>query len=410
MKKTQLIELFNNIKSTLVSFISITIFVCLGVAVYTGFSWTSNAIIENADNNLNETKFHDIQILFPYGVNEQDINNLKQIEGVDEIECSYSAYAYFELEDVSYQAKIIQLHNVIDLPFDIEGELPNKYDEIILDKNFAKTHNIKIGDEISFVGDNDGFSRSIASIINYEKDSDINGIDFSNDDKMAYLKTDRYKVKALASSSEFLNTNKNNYGISPINKMTLDCFIYMREDGFDESSFGGYTEILIRSDELRKYSLDDKEYTEVANKIVDDINDNLLHSLLEEKNDTMRDSIASIGLLSESKLEETKKEIEESEKLIIDGKAELSTKRDELNEALKKLEDSEALLANAQSQYSSQNEQFVYAQNIRDGLSSVSNASNNDIRSNFDDYLSKIDQGISFADANGLIDASSALV
>ena len=49
MKKTQIIELFSNIKATFMSFFAIMLFVILSVAVFAGISWTSSALQRAAD-------------------------------------------------------------------------------------------------------------------------------------------------------------------------------------------------------------------------------------------------------------------------------------------------------------------------------------------------------------------------
>ncbi len=42
MKKTQVIDLFKNVKSSIVSFVAIVIFVTLAVAVYLGLGWSGD--------------------------------------------------------------------------------------------------------------------------------------------------------------------------------------------------------------------------------------------------------------------------------------------------------------------------------------------------------------------------------
>ena len=50
MKKTQIIEVIKNIKKSSISFISIAVFVMLGIAIYTGVDWIGDSLIYSAEN------------------------------------------------------------------------------------------------------------------------------------------------------------------------------------------------------------------------------------------------------------------------------------------------------------------------------------------------------------------------
>ena len=62
MKRTQIRELFSNIKVTFVSFFSILMFVALGVGLFVGISWTAPALQSAADRVFDEGSFHDFSV------------------------------------------------------------------------------------------------------------------------------------------------------------------------------------------------------------------------------------------------------------------------------------------------------------------------------------------------------------
>ena len=79
MKKTQIIELFSNIKATFMSFCAIMLFVILSVGVFAGISWTSPALQRAADNVYDEGSLYDVEVQFPNGLTEDDMEKLKAI-------------------------------------------------------------------------------------------------------------------------------------------------------------------------------------------------------------------------------------------------------------------------------------------------------------------------------------------
>ena len=90
MKKTQLIEVFANIGATFVSFVSIAMFVAMGIAAYLGLQWSATALADSFERTFEQTHFHDIEIQIPYGLADDDIEAIKDLEGVEEVECGYT--------------------------------------------------------------------------------------------------------------------------------------------------------------------------------------------------------------------------------------------------------------------------------------------------------------------------------
>ena len=92
MKRTQWTALFADIRKTIVSFISIALFVALGIGVFLGIKWNEPAIAETSKQYYNDYSYHDLFITFPYGVTEDDLAAVKAIDGVADAEGSYSSH------------------------------------------------------------------------------------------------------------------------------------------------------------------------------------------------------------------------------------------------------------------------------------------------------------------------------
>ena len=359
MKKTQFIELLQTIKETIVSFISITMFVALSVGVFVGISWSSKAISESTTNALEARKARDIEILFPYGLDEADIDILAKQENVDEIVGSYTGYSFFEYEDATYQAKLFQIHDSIDLPLSIEGTLPKEFNEIGIDKTFANNYKIEIGDTIEFVSDvNNDEARALVKILDFDFDSD----DFANledksDNSMAYLKTNKFTVTAKMTSNDYLNTNPTTYGVALTNQLIVNCFVYLPKSAFDETSFAGYPQVIIRNNELSKYSTFSNEYKEKVKEFEEQLKE-CIDSLTSNKNKNIKTKISNIIDNAQDKLDNANIEIVNGEKQIAKGRKLLADGKVQLDALKTKLDDGEAQYGSAKEQLNTTNNLF----------------------------------------------------
>jgi len=272
MKRTQWIELLNNIKRKFVAFIAILIFSAFGIAFFFGLSWSESALVNSVYKIWNEQNGHDFEILFPYGFDEEEIQKINQISGVSQIECGYCAYQYFISDGLKNQAKILSVPRNIDVLFDIEGVLPSESDEIAIDEYWAKENNISIGDKITFLPDNTEKAHLLSNLL--KENYDIVSFDKNGDVK--YLSNTTYNVTALVKSSSYISILASGYEASPIDGTPVNCIMFIDNSGFDVDSYTGFTNVYIRCDELRKYVNDRSAYSsalvEIRGKIVSRMN------------------------------------------------------------------------------------------------------------------------------------------
>ncbi|MBQ0018484.1 MAG: FtsX-like permease family protein [Clostridiales bacterium] len=237
MKKTQRIELIKNIRDTKVSFISILMFVALGIAVFAGLTWTMGSVQKAVDQELNDASFHDIEVVFPYGFTDKDLDKMRALDGFDEIEGTRTAFAFLKLNDGSSQMRLMQLTKKLDTPLMVEGELPTKKGEIAVETRFADDNGIKIGDTISFAHDDD------------------NG-----------LALDKFKVTALMETPEYISRASGTYGAGS-NMIAISGLMFITKDSFAENRQEFYTGAIIRSNELRGLNTFSEKYKEGAESL-----------------------------------------------------------------------------------------------------------------------------------------------
>lgn len=294
MKKTQRIELLNTIKSTKVSFISITFFVALAVAIFVGLSWTGDGVRDAIDRQMNETNYYDIELSFPYGFTNSDIKKIRKLDGVSEVEPTRVAYGTYDCDNYDYQVKIQQINKNINKLVLVEGELPTKVGEIAIKEDFADRLGIGLGDSIKINNQEivDG------SKINKLMRIDTNDISGEADDlEEGYLVTDTFTVTAIVNSMQYIMTIPNTYGSTLNGAQPIDALMYVLPRSFRDNAYSGYNNIYIRSDQLRGLNTYSDKYKDECEKLKDSITDDIVeistnrYNSIKNKADDTTDAI-----------------------------------------------------------------------------------------------------------------------
>lgn len=261
MKKTQFKELFRNIRKTLVSFLSILAFVMFSAALFLGLTWASDSILLSADRDFQNYAFHDLEIVFPYGATNEDIETLSKIEGVSCAEGIYRSYQLIFSDNVMYQVSLSSLTKNINMINQLEGNLPTSSHEILVGKTWAKSHDVKIGDIIAFSTD------YTAKDIDVHALRKLMGRDIGafiektpNEDGMKYLNSNEFVVCGLGECPTLISTNESALGISPTNSAPVNCMMFVDESAFDEEAFLGYSYVYLRSDDINKDAFNSENY------------------------------------------------------------------------------------------------------------------------------------------------------
>ena len=345
MKKTQFIDLIKIIKSTFVSFFSVTLFVTLGVGVFLGMSWGGRGLAMSIAKAQDDNNFRDLEIISPYGFTDDDMRELRKVEGVADVEGTYTSYAYFYQGDIKLQAKICTVPEDINKLFSFEGSMPSKPNEIIVEKFWADARNIKIGDTITFLHDAGDHPHALSMLLeNEDKINDVEALvklfedDKPEEDGMQSLKYDKYTVSGLAESPDNISSFTETYGTSSTYGTPVDIIMFFPEAAFDEKSFTGYTNILVKSDYLEGIFLD-KEFRDANDEFKDRV-DVKVKELTEAKNK----KVLEISGKLKSMVENAPKQVEEAERQIESGKKEIEINERLVNEGDKQINSGRAML------------------------------------------------------------------
>ena len=335
MKPTQAIDLIETIRTTIVSFVSILMFVALGVAVFLGISWVEPGMKIAADNMFSEGAFHNFQIQYPYGLTQDDINKLLEVDGVTKVEPAYQSFQMMRKGDNSLSVKVISLGTSIDTPFVVEGELPKRPDELAFHASTAEQLGVKVGDTITFEKD--------------AQESDPN----ASDAGMTYLENSTFRVAAIVKNADYISHASGSLGFSNTPSGRVDGIVWVIKDAFNAEAFqNGYPVVNVACDGLAgkaTFSDDYKQASQPIQKSIEELGKGLatarynsLHGeaqRLIDENQTKLDQ-------AEADIASGEKEVADGEKKLQDGRAELEKRRSEgkkeLDDAYAKLQDGEA--------------------------------------------------------------------
>ena len=149
MKKALNKDILRTIWKEKKRFISIMMITTLGVTVMTGLAAGCRDLRMSADRFYDEQELFDISIQSTLGLTEEDIDALLALDGVEKAEGSFSEIVHTKKGDVNKTAEVKVLKtDGLNLPYVVEGTLPQNADEIVVPKNYITETGKQIGDTV----------------------------------------------------------------------------------------------------------------------------------------------------------------------------------------------------------------------------------------------------------------------
>lgn len=317
MKKNMLRkDFFMEIAKSLNRFISIFLIVAMGVAFFSGIRAAEPDMRYTADDYYDERQLMDIRVLGTLGLTEDDVAAIKAMNGVSDARGGYSVDVLSWCEDSQKVFKVMADmgdRNAVDV---IEGRMPEKAGECLIDAGTIKNHTYRIGDKITFEsGDDKELSDTLA--------------------------TDTFEVVGIGSSPEFITFTR---GSTTIGDGELDSFAIVTEDSFSSEN---YTKIDVWVDGAADEISYTDGYEAKVTPVLDALEDTLAGVRCEARYTSIMDE-------ADDKINDAQKELddakEEADEKLADARAELESSEAELEDAKKTLEDKKAELADAKNQ------------------------------------------------------------
>lgn len=327
MKKIYL-DILREIKKSIGRFLSIFAIVAIGVAFFAGIKASAPLMKETADDYFDAHNLQDIQLYSTLGFVEEDIDEIRKIEGVKGVHATHSMDAVFNLKGVEYVYKVMTLpHNMsldnedyINQAILIEGRLPEKENECVVEDGKITFGGPQIGDEIDL---SSGTDTNISET----------------------LKQHKLKVVGKVRSPYYLSYQK---GSSNIGDGSLDGFLLVFDDNFKSDIF---TEVYVTVENAKSYNSYSKAYfKDVIDPVIKRMN-----QLGNKRANLRTEEVKEMALEEYQKgKDEFDQKKAEVEKQLKDAKAQLQSGYEELIYGENKIKDMKSAIEMLKTQGNSQ--------------------------------------------------------
>ena len=314
MKRTLRRELFREIRKSLNRYLSILFIVMLGVAFFTGVRASEPDMRLSMDMMADGARFMDFRVLCSYGLTEEDLQAVRRTDGVSAAEGEYSIDV---LERSNEKQSVLHVMSMTSELNDItltEGRLPEKPGECLIDAQLPVVSEIGIG-----------------SVLHMESGS--------SEELSSSLKRTDFTVVGACTAPYYLDFER---GSSRIGNGEVTGFVFVMPSEF---CMDVYTQVYVRSDELKSLVYTSSAYEDAADRIRKKIED-LIPGRIDIRMEELTGDVRKELLEGREEYEKGRKEADEAfEK----AEAELSDAENKLSEGKKELEDSRKKLENAKS-------------------------------------------------------------
>lgn len=328
---------FREIAGSFGRFAAILAIVALGVGLFAGLKVTRTAMVRTTEQYFVKNSFYDYRLLSTMGFEQEDVDFLKNNEGVQAAEGALSFDILYQNEEGN--EGVIKAHSLTENVNRIglvEGRMPEKTGECLVDVNLF---------------DSSSIGRTLRlSEGNTEED-------------LEHFTCREYTIVGIIQSPLYIQFERGN---TSLGTGKISGFMYLLPEGFTEEY---YTEIYVKFAE--NFSLYSQEYDDFMDK-----KEVQWEELTKE---------AAAGryerILGEAKeeLDEAKAELEEKrldgEKELADARAELAEAEEELEEGAQAIADAKAELASAKRTIQDNEAELASAkQTIADKEAELANA------------------------------------
>ena len=153
MKKAYNKDIWRSIKHNKKRFFAIMLITALGVTMLCGLRAACQDLRYTADIFFDELNLFDIRIVSTLGLDDEDVAAFEGFEGVDIAEGIYNESAEITVEGQGKSVDVKTLSKKgINVPYILEGTLPENLNEIAVTEKFITESGKKLGDSITIEG------------------------------------------------------------------------------------------------------------------------------------------------------------------------------------------------------------------------------------------------------------------
>ena len=310
-------------------FLSILLICGIGVGFFSGVRAAGGDMRVSADDYYDKHNLFDMRVLSTFGLTEDDLEAIGQVSGVDGAYASKYTDLAMRCGEHEFITRVYsELPDEINTINIYKGRMPEADNEVLVNC-YSFSDNVDVGEKITLE-------------------------DLTKADEFP-LKYSEYTIVGLYSTPMFISMTQR--GSTNIGDGVIDALMIVPEDHFTQDV---YTEIYIRSDDLKK----EKSYSDKYEKLRDKISDKLT-KLGEERseiryNEVLGDAEREIAdgeaelekarADGQRELDDAKRQLDDAKKQIEDGEKELEDAKKEIDEGRPQLEDAEKQMDAAKAQ------------------------------------------------------------
>lgn len=300
-KKALWSDIFREIWRTKARFLSIFAIIALGVGFFSGIKATGPDMLDTADRYYKQLGLMDVKVQSTYGLTDDDIELLRNHEGVNQVQPEYSGDVF--LGDSGLIAKVHSFNekDTLNRYVVTSGRMPQQSGEIAID-DLGKDSDFAIGDKITFTNPD------------------------SKADLADTFTTLTYEVVGKVRSAVYINATSR--GTSSIGKGTADVFAVIPSEDF---SLSVYTEAYLSFEDTAGAIAYTAEYDELIDRHMEELENEL------SSRPALR--LEEVRKEGQNKLDEAKEQLEEGKAKLVDAEKKLSDAKIKLEDGKKQYEE-----------------------------------------------------------------------
>lgn len=331
LKRTYWKVLRREIGHSLSRFLAIFAIVAIGVGFLAGLLATTPDMKVSADQYYDQTQMMDIRVVSTMGLTDEDIDSLRQTQGVAAVMPGYTADVLIDTEGA--QELVARMHSLPLSRLDstdgsyqnqvtlVSGRMPEKAGEcVVLQSHMG---GLALGSEIRLSAGN----------------ADLTDI----------LAVDTLTVVGTVNAAYYISIEQEN---STIGSGRVEQFVFLGEENF---AYPAYTDAYLLVDGARELTAFSEEYEQLVDEIREKVEDLSgertvirYQEILGEANEQLADAKAEYNDAKEKadrELADAKKELDDARQEIADGEKTLAQSKKELEEGKRQLAEGEQQLA-----------------------------------------------------------------
>ena len=325
-------------------FVSIFFIVALGVAFYSGIRASEPSMRITADQYFDDSELMDLKVMGTMGLTKADIKAIVKVSGIEAVEGGYSKDVLCPVGDNEKVVHMLSMQKNFNQVSVVEGRLPEKAGECLVDEDFLSYTDLKVGDTVTFhSGDGEALTDSLV--------------------------TDTYKIVGIGNSPLYISFGR---GSSTIGTGEISGFVVVDKASFDMDV---YTEAYVKvsgAEEKTAFTDEYNNLSDAAKEAVSAIEEERCavrkQEIVDEANEKLADSEKTVNEKSQE-LEDAKKELEsgkskaaeeleKAKQQLTDGEAELADAKQQIADGETQLADAKAQLNDKQAQLDSAEAQY----------------------------------------------------